>query len=163
MSVVETPSRAARSCSEANPLQRPWYFVRVGFRIEWWLLCCCCCFCIFLTSATSTTVFLGPKQVKENNVLLLLVMGRAWIFRASGGLGLLCIGPRAGRAFLYRASGGLGLFQSIKCTYIFVICLWNMKFSKLIFLTRPQIRPEIGLKSADFGQFPAKNKLKTFW
>ena len=39
-----------------------------------------------------------------------LVMLRAWVFRASGGLGLLCIGPRAGRAFLYRASGLLRAF-----------------------------------------------------
>ena len=38
-------------------------------------------------------------------ILMKLVMLRAWVFRASGGLGLLCIGPRAGRAFLYRASG----------------------------------------------------------
>ena len=42
--------------------------------------------------------------------LFALVMGRAWNFRASGGLGLLCIGPRAGRAFLYRASGFIRAF-----------------------------------------------------
>ena len=43
------------------------------------------------------------KVVKVKDIEV--VMLRAWVFRASGGLGLLCIGPRAGRAFLYRASG----------------------------------------------------------
>ena len=44
--------------------------------------------------------------------MIRLVMGRAWNFRASGrgGLGLLCIWPRAGRAFMYRASGFIRAF-----------------------------------------------------
>ena len=53
---------------------------------------------------------LWKLEYKANLIVWELVMGRAWNFRASGGLGLLCIGPRAGRAFLYRASGFIRAF-----------------------------------------------------
>ena len=95
-----------------------------------------------------------------------LVMGRAWIFRASGGLGLLCIGPRAGRAFLYRASGFFRAFPKYKMYLYF--CFMSMKYE--VFLvkffqlsTRPQIRLEIGRKSAGFWPISCQKNLKTFW
>ena len=55
-----------------------------------------------------------------------LVMFRAWIFRASGELGLLCIGPRAGRAFLYRVSSFFRAFPKYKMYPHF--CLMSMKY-----------------------------------
>ena len=55
-----------------------------------------------------------------------VVMFRAWIFRASGELGLLCIGPRAGRAFLYRVSSFFRAFPKYKMYPHF--CLMSMKY-----------------------------------
>ena len=57
-----------------------------------------------------------------------IVMGRAWNFRASGGLGLLCIGPRAGRAFLYRASGFIRAFVKHKINLIFGFMYMKYEF-----------------------------------
>ena len=95
-----------------------------------------------------------------------LVMGRAWIFRALGGLGLLCIGPRAGRAFLYRASGFFRAFPKYKMHLFF--CFMSMKYE--VFLvkffqlsTRPQIRPEMGWKSANFWLISRQKKLENFF
>ena len=59
-----------------------------------------------------------------------LVMFRAWIFRASGGLGLLCIGPQAGRAFLYRVSSFFRAFQKYKMYPYF--CLMSLKYEVLL-------------------------------
>ena len=63
-------------------------------------------------------------------ILNKLVMFRAWIFRASGGLGLLCIGPWAGRAFLYRVSSFFRAFQKYKMYPHF--CLMSMKYEVLL-------------------------------
>ena len=57
-----------------------------------------------------------------------LVMGRAWIFWASGGPGLLCIGPRAGRAFWYRASGFIRAFVKYKIHLIFGFMYMKYEF-----------------------------------
>ena len=59
-----------------------------------------------------------------------VVMFRAWIFRASGELGLLCIGPRAGRAFLYRVSSFFRAFPKYKMYPHF--CLMSMKYEVLL-------------------------------
>ena len=91
-------------------------------------------------------------------------MGRAWIFRASGGLGLLCIGPRAGRAFLYRASGFFRAFPKYKMYLYF--CFMSIKYE--VFLvkffqlsTRPHIQLEMGLKSAGIlAEIPAEHWTK---
>ena len=57
-----------------------------------------------------------------------LVMFRAGVFRASGGLGLKSFGPRAGRAFLYRASGFFRAFVKYK-----IFLKSQKKSSKYIF------------------------------
>ena len=50
-------------------------------------------------------VLKDEHRFKEFKIRFSVVMLRVWVFRASGGLRLLCIGPRAGRAFLYQDSG----------------------------------------------------------
>ena len=60
--------------------------------------------------------------------MFVLVMFRAGIFRASGGLGLKSFGPRAGRAFLYRASGFFRAFVKYK-----IFLKSQKKSSKYIF------------------------------
>ena len=62
------------------------------------------------------------------NLIRDVVMGRAWNFRASGGLGLLCIGPRAGRAFWYRASGFIRAFVKYKIHLIFGFMYMKYEF-----------------------------------
>ena len=58
---------------------------------------------------------------------------RAWIFRASAGSGFYVSGLGRAKLFCIGLWAFFGLFQSIKCTYFFVLCLWNMKFSWLNF------------------------------
>ena len=85
--------------------------------------------------------------------LIMLVMFRAWIFRALGGLGLLCIGPQAGRAFLYRVSSFFRAFLKYKMYPHF--CLMSMKY-KIFLLSF--LKLSIGYK---FG--PRKPKIGGFW
>ena len=96
--------------------------------------------------------------------------------RLSDGPGLDFSGFGRARAFVYRASGGPGFFVSgfrrarafPKYKMYLYFCYISMKYEVFLvnffqLLTRAQIRPEIGRKWADFGRFPAKKNLKTFW
>ena len=85
-------------------------------------------------------------------------MGRAWNFRASGGLGLLCIGPRAGRAFLYRASGFIRAFIKYKI-YLNYRKNFQIFISKNLFPFLPNFWPKFGQILA---AAKAKNYLKFF-